>query len=57
MSDVEVHLKVGPNVSGVTSNNGYVLYANNVVPVHVNDRDKINAIAGSAGTLRFHKVG
>lgn len=55
--DVDVWLKVGTTVTGVTSSNGYLLRANNTVPLFVRDQSKIGAIAGGNGTLRFHKVG
>lgn len=55
-SDVDCWLKVGPSAAGVTSSNGYLLRANNTVPLVVRDGSRINAIAGGNGTLRFHQV-
>lgn len=56
--DVNCWIAVGPTAStGLTSDTGYVVLSTNVVTVMVRDGDKIGAIAGSAGTLRFHQVG
>lgn len=56
--DVNCWVAVGPTAStGLTSDTGYVIFAGNVVSVDVRNGDKIGAIAGSAGTLRFHQVG
>jgi len=55
--DVDVYLKVGSGtVTDVTSENGYLLRANTTVPFIIDENDKIGAIAGGAGTLRYHKV-
>lgn len=57
-ADVDCWLKVGPDATtGLTSATGYALFANNVVSIDVRDGDRIGAIAGGAGTLRFHQVG
>lgn len=56
-SDVDTWLKVGTTVTGVTSSTGYLLRANNTIPLFVRQSSKIGAIAGGAGTLRYHKVG
>lgn len=56
-SDVDCWLKVGPDATtGLTSSTGYVLFANGVISIDVRAGDKIGAIAGAAGTLRFHQV-
>lgn len=56
-SDVDVWIKVSPGTaSDVTTGTGYLIRANTTVPVKIDDGDKIGAIAGGAGTLRFHKV-
>lgn len=55
--DVDVWVKVSAGTaSDVTSGTGYSIPANTKVPVKIDDGDKIGAIAGGAGTLRYHKV-
>ena len=55
--DVDVWVKVSQGTSSdVTSGTGYLLRANTTIPVKLDDGDKIGAIAGGAGTLRYHKV-
>jgi len=55
--DVDVYIKVGETANNVTTSNGYLLRANNTLPnVLVRINNKIGAIAGSSGTLRYHKV-
>lgn len=54
--DVDVYLKVGSVANDVTTSTGYLLRANTTIPIKVDDDDKIGAIAGGAGTLRYHKV-
>lgn len=53
---IDAFIKVGPVANDVTTANGYLLRANNTIPVVVGDNDKIGAIAGAAGTLSLHKV-
>ena len=56
-SDVDTWIKIAPTASDVTSGNGYLIRANTTYPnFMVLVGDKIGAIAGGAGTLRFHKV-
>lgn len=56
--DVNCWIAVGPSAStGLTSDTGYIIFAANVVSVMVRDGDKIGAIAGGAGTLRYHQIG
>lgn len=53
----DVYLKVNPVANNVTTANGYLLRANNTLPLSVRAGHKIGAIAGGAGTLSYHKVG
>ena len=56
--DVDVFIKVNQALaSDVTTSNGYKIVANNVVPVQITSPSFLGAIAGGAGTLRYHKVG
>ncbi len=56
-SDVEAFIKVDPTADNVTTASGYPVFANAVLPnVMILKGDKLGAIAGSPGTLRFHKV-
>ena len=55
--DVDAFIKIAPTANDVTSGTGYPVFANTIVPnVMVLIGDKIGAIAGGAGTLRYHKV-
>lgn len=55
--DVDVYLKVGSGtVNDVTSVNGYLLRADTTIPFIIDENDKVGAIAGAPGTLRYHKV-
>ena len=57
-SDVDCWIKIHQTLaSDVTSSTGYLLRANNTVAFNVRDQRVIGAIAGGAGTLRYHKVG
>lgn len=59
-SDAECWVAVGPNAStGLTTNTGHILYADNVFTIQVDDGDRIGAICatGVSGTLRYHQVG
>lgn len=53
---IDAYIKVDPVANDVTTANGYLLRANNTVPMVVGDGDKIGAIAGAAGTLSVHRV-
>lgn len=56
-SDVDVYIKINTTANDVTSGTGYLLYANTLLAnVAIQVGDKIGAIAGGAGTLRYHKV-
>jgi hypothetical protein len=55
--DVDVFIKVDEVASDVTTMTGYKIFAGNVVPVNVADGRRIGAIAASAGTINFQKVG
>ena len=56
-ADVDVWVKVSQGTaSDVTSGTGYLIRANTTVPVKFDDGDRLGAIAGGAGTLRYHKV-
>lgn len=41
----------------LTINNGYPLFAGNVIPVRVGEAQAIYAIAGGAGTLKYIRTG
>jgi len=57
-SDVDVFIKVSQTAaSDVTTSNGYKIAAGNVVPVQITSDSFLGAIAGGAGTLKYHKVG
>jgi hypothetical protein len=57
-SDVDCWIKIAEGTaSDVTSSTGYLLRANNTITFDIRDQRKIGAIAGGAGTLRYHKVG
>lgn len=55
--DVDVFIMVDEIVNTVTTATGYKIFAGNVVPVKVADGRCIGAVAASAGTIRFQKVG
>lgn len=55
-SDVDIYIMVAADASTVTTSTGYLLRANNTVPLLLpQDGEKIGAI-GAVGTLRYHKV-
>lgn len=57
-SDQDCYLQVAPDPSGVTSSNGYILFAKNVVSILVRVNSKIGVIRSAVnGTLYYHKVG
>jgi len=53
---IDAYIKVNTTADDVTTANGYLLRANNTIPVVLGDGDKIGAIAGASGTLSAHKV-
>ncbi len=55
-ADIDVYVKVAPTANDVTTSTGYLIRANNTVPVLVGDGDRIGAIASGSGTLRYHRV-
>lgn len=56
--DIDVFIKVDrATASDVTTANGYKIVAGNVVPVQITSDSFLGAIAGGAGTLKYHKVG
>ncbi len=56
-SDVDVWIKIAATANDVTTSTGYLIVANTVVPnFMINRNERIGAIAGGAGTLRYHKV-
>ena len=58
-SDLDIYIKVVSTddlVADVTVDDGYVIYAGNVVPISTDQGDKIEAIAGGAGILHYHRV-
>ena len=54
---VDAYVKVATIANDVTAANGYLIRVGYTVPLVVGDTDKIGAIAGSAGTLSYHRVG
>lgn len=54
--DVDVYLKVATTANDVTTSTGYLVRANTTIPIVIGAGDKLGAIAGGAGTLRYHKV-
>lgn len=53
---VDAYVKVATTANDVTTANGYLIRANNTVPVLVRTGSRIGAIAGGAGTLSYHMV-
>ena len=54
---VDVYVKTGGTANDVTAANGYLIRIGETLPsLVVQAGDKIGAIAGSAGTLSYHKV-
>jgi len=57
-SDVDCYLKVATTANDVTTSNGYLLRANNTIPVFVRRNSKIGVIlASGTGTLSYHLIG
>lgn len=58
--DQDMFIGIGPDMSGLTINNGYLLQARNVIPVLVRDGSQIGAITDPAvttsATLRYHRI-
>ena len=57
-SDVDCYIKQHQNdASDVTTSTGFKITANDsVMPVRISRPSKIGAIAGSNGTLSYHKI-
>ena len=55
-STVDVFLKVNATANDVTTGNGYLLRANTTLAFYVSEGDRIGAVAGSAGTLSYHRT-
>lgn len=56
-STVDCYIKINATANDVTTSTGYLLRANNTVPMQVPDQEKIGAItSGAAGTLTYHRV-
>lgn len=55
--DVDCYIKVAATANDVTTSTGYLLRANNTIPVIVPDQEKIGGIVASGtGTLTYHRV-
>lgn len=55
--DVDVWIKIAPTGNDVTTSTGYLVRNNTTISnVMIKSGDRIGAIAGGAGTLRYHKV-
>lgn len=56
-SSVDTYIKVNATANDVTTSTGYLLRANNTVPVIVPDQEKLGGILSSGtGTLYYHRV-
>lgn len=56
-SDVDCYIKVAATANDVTTSTGYMLRANNTVPVIVPSQEKLGGIVASGtGTLTYHRV-
>lgn len=56
-SDVDCYIKVAATANGVTTSTGYLLRANNTIPILVSDQEKLGGIVASGtGTLSYHRV-
>lgn len=57
-ADIDCYIKIAPTANDVTTNNGYLLRANNTVAFDVRSAERIGGIVASGtGTLSFHRVG
>jgi hypothetical protein len=55
--DVDCFIKVNATANDVTTANGYLLRANNTIPLIIPDQEKLGGIVASGtGTLSYHKV-
>lgn len=56
-SDVDCYIKIAATANDVTTSTGYLLRANNTIPIIVPDQEKLGGIVASGtGTLTFHRV-
>lgn len=55
-SSVDAYIKVETTATDVTSSNGYLIRTGSTVTVAVPAGCKLGAIAGSSGTLSYHRV-
>lgn len=56
-SDVDCYIKVAATANDVTTSTGYLLRANNTIPIIVPDQEKLGGIVASGtGTLSYHRV-
>lgn len=56
-SDVDCYIKVAATANNVTTSTGYLLRANNTIPIIVPDQEKLGGIVASGtGTLSYHLV-
>lgn len=56
-SDVDCYIKVAATANDVTTSTGYLLRANNTIPIIVPDQEKLGGIVASGtGTLSYHLV-
>lgn len=61
--DVDVWIRVAidpvtvtPQNPALSVSNGYKIFAGNTVPIQIDHGRKLQAIAGAAGTLCWHKI-
>lgn len=56
-ADVDCYIKVAATANDVTTSTGYLLLANNTIPIIVPDQERIGGIvAAGTGTLSYHRV-
>lgn len=56
-SDVDCYIKVATTANNVTTSTGYLLRANNTIPLIIPDQEKIGGIVASGtGALSYHRV-
>lgn len=54
---VDTYIKVATSASDVTTSTGYLLRANQTIPVWVSDGNKLGGVlAAGTDTLRYHRV-
>lgn len=56
-SDVDCYIKVNATANDVTTSTGYLLRANNTIPLIVPNQEKLGGIVSAGtGTLYYHRV-